>query len=65
MILLVSNEVIIIITVIIAIFGVIAFVSYYFAAKQVVLRKLSKASYKSIGGLKPNEFTKVSGGIAC
>ena len=43
------------------VFGAIAFISYYFSAKQVVLRKLSKIPYKSIGGLKTNELTKVTG----
>lgn len=61
MILLTSNETLIIISLIIVVFGTMAFTFYYFSSKQVVLRKLSKASNKSIGGLKPNEFTKVSG----
>ena len=61
MALLASNEIIIIISIVIIIIGIIAFVSHYFAAKQVVLRKLSKIPHKSVGGLKTNELTKVSG----
>jgi len=60
MTLLSSNE-IIIIPIIIVLVGVIAFFGYYFSAKQVILRKLSKTPKKSIGGLKTNQFTKVSG----
>ncbi len=61
MTLIVANEALIIIPIIIIVFGVIAFASYYFSKKQVVLRKLSKIPHKSIGGLKTNELTKVSG----
>lgn len=60
MILLTSNE-IIIIPIIIIVVGSIIFLSYYFSIKQVVLRKLSKIPRKSVGGLKTNELTKVSG----
>jgi len=61
MTLLASSNVIIIIPIIIVVIGVIGFLSYYFSTKQVVLRKLSKIPHKSVGGLKTNELTKVSG----
>ena len=61
MTLIVANEVMIIIPIIILVFGIIAFASYYFSEKQIVIRKLSKIPHKSIGGLKTNELTKVTG----
>ncbi|PTM07531.1 MAG: hypothetical protein DA407_10310 [Bacteroidetes bacterium] len=61
MTLIAANEVMIIIPIIILVFGIIAFASYYFSEKQIVIRKLSKIPHKSIGGLKTNELTKVTG----
>ena len=56
-----SNNVLIIIPIIIVAIGVIAFLSYYYSVKQVILRVLSRTPVKSVGGMKANEFTKVSG----
>ena len=61
MLLISSNEIMIIIPIIILVIGVIVFFGYYFSTKQVVLRKLSKIPFKSVGGIKTNELTKVSG----
>lgn len=61
MILLAKNEIMIIIPLIILVIGVIVFFNYFFSAKQVVLRTLSKIQHKSIGSLKTNEFIKISG----
>ena len=56
-----SDNVLIIIPIIIAVVGIIAFLSYYYSVKQVILRVLSRTPVKSVGGMKANEFTKVSG----
>lgn len=61
MILLAANEIMIIIPIIIVVIGLIVFLGYYFSAKQIVLRKLSKIPLKPATGLKTSELTKVSG----
>ena len=61
MLLLSSNEIMIIIPIIIVFVGAIIFLSYYFSKKQVVLRKLSKIPLKPATGLKTSELTKVTG----
>jgi len=61
MILITSNELMIIIPIIVVVFGLIAFLGYYFSAKQMVLRKLSKIPLKPATGLKTSELTKVTG----
>ena len=52
---------IIIIPIILLVIGVIVFASYYFSVKQIIIRTLKKTNSKTAGGLKTNEFTKVSG----
>lgn len=61
MFLLIQNEPLIIIAVIIAVVGGIAFLSYYFSNKQVVLRTLAKTQLKSSSGMQTNTFVKVQG----
>ena len=61
MILVTSNELMIIIPIIVVVIGLIAFLGYYFSAKQMVLRKLSKIPLKPATGLKTSELTKVTG----
>ena len=61
MLLLSSNEIMIIIPLIIVVIGAIIFLSFYFSRKQVVLRKLSKIPLKPATGLKTSELTKVTG----
>lgn len=39
----------------------IGFAIYYFNTKQVVIRKLSKITYRPIGSLKTNELSKITG----
>jgi hypothetical protein len=56
-----ANEIMIIIPIIIFVIGTIVFLGYYFSAKQIVLRKLSKIPLKPATGLKTNELTKVNG----
>lgn len=58
---LVTNDVMIIIPLIIIVVGAIIFLSFYFSQKQVILRKLSKIPFKPATGLKTSELTKVSG----
>jgi len=45
----------------IAVAGIIFFLSYYFNAKQVVLRKLKKLPPNRIGSLRTNTFSKIDG----
>lgn len=45
----------------VAIIIIIIVLSYFFSAKQVVIRKLSKLQLKRIGSLRINEFSKISG----
>ena len=52
---------IIIIPIIILVIGIIAFTVYYFSVKQIIIRTLKKTTSKAAGGLKTNQFTKVSG----
>ena len=40
---------------------IIIFLCYYFSNKQVIIRTLSKLPNKPSGGLKTNDFTKVTG----
>jgi len=61
MFLLLKNDAIAIIPVIILVIGTILFVSYYFSAKQVILRKLAKTPIKSSSGIQTNAFVKVHG----
>lgn len=41
--------------------GTIVFCAFYFSAKQIILRKLSKTRLKAIASLKTNEFVKIHG----
>ncbi|MEM6516923.1 MAG: GIDE domain-containing protein [Bacteroidota bacterium] len=41
--------------------GIIAFLSYYFSGKQVIIRTLSKIKLKPTSSLKTNELSKVYG----
>ncbi len=45
----------------IVLIAIIAFCIYYFSTKQQIIRTLTKLPNKSIGGLKPNDFTKFTG----
>ena len=47
--------------IIIVVIGIIVFCVYYFNPKKVILRTLSKIPNKSIGSLRTNELTKVTG----
>ena len=44
-----------------SIFGIIAFCSYYFSGKNVMIRTLSKIPNKPASSLKTNELSKVTG----
>lgn len=51
----------IVIIIIFSIFGIIAFCTYYFSAKNVIIRTLSKIPNKPASSLKTNELSKVTG----
>lgn len=51
----------IVILILFSIFGIIAFCAYYFSAKKVIIRTLSKIPNKPASSLKTNELSKVSG----
>ncbi|OUR93924.1 hypothetical protein A9Q87_04235 [Flavobacteriales bacterium 34_180_T64] len=46
---------------IIVIIGIVGFCVYYFNPKQVILRTLSKIPNRSIGSLRSNKLTKITG----
>lgn len=46
---------------IISIIGIVIFCIYYFSAKKVIIRTLSKIPNKPLGSIKPNELIKVTG----
>jgi len=51
----------IVIVILLSVFGIIAFCAYYFSAKNVIIRTLSKIPNKPASSLKTNELSKVSG----
>jgi len=61
MFLLTKTEPLIIAFIVIIAIVVIVFLAYYFSLKQVIIRTLLKTPTKPIGGLKTNEFTKITG----
>ncbi|WP_431132770.1 hypothetical protein [Psychroserpens mesophilus] len=51
----------VIIVIVFSVFGIIAFSTYYFSAKNVIIRTLAKIPTKVISHLKTNELSKVTG----
>ncbi|WCO01856.1 GIDE domain-containing protein [Psychroserpens ponticola] len=51
----------IIIAIVLTVFGIIVFCSYYFSKKNVIIRTLAKIPNKPASSLKTNELSKVTG----
>jgi len=51
----------IIVVIVFCVIGIIIFCTYYFSAKNVIIRTLSKIPHKPASSLKTNELSKVSG----
>jgi hypothetical protein len=41
--------------------GMVIYLSYYFNARQVIIRKLSKIPHKSLSSIRTNDLVKISG----